>query len=64
VRTADIRADTLVDCLALDRPLLARLSAERPSLMVRLLRNALRESIDTASRLTVEVAALEGKPLD
>jgi glutaminase len=59
-RTADIRADTLVECASLDRAALARLEAEHPALMVKLLRNALRESIDTASRLTGEVAALEG----
>ena len=60
VRTADIRADTVVECASLDRAAIAILEAEHPALMIRLLRNALRESIDTASRLTAEVAALEG----
>jgi CRP-like cAMP-binding protein len=60
VRSADVRADSIVECFALSRSALAELEARQPALMIHLLRNALRLSHDTAARLTAEVAALEG----
>jgi glutaminase len=60
VRSADVRADSIVECCTLSRSAIAELEARQPALMVRLLRNALRLSHDTAARLTAEVAALEG----
>jgi glutaminase len=59
-RTADVHADTAVECLSLDKATLARLEAERPLLMARLLHNLLARSAQTIARLTAEVAALEG----
>ena len=59
-RSADVHADTEVDCLTLDTAAFVRLEQERPTLMVRLLHNLLRGSAETTERLTAEVAALEG----
>ncbi len=59
-RSADVNADTPVDCLTLSAAAFARLEAERPALMVRLLHNLLLASAETTARLTREVAALEG----
>ncbi len=59
-RTADVHADTQVECLTLGSAEFAALEASRPMLMVRLLHNLLRSSADTTARLTAEVAALEG----
>jgi len=60
VRTADVRADTPLECLKLPAATLARLEQEHPRLALRLLRNLLASSNETAGRLTAEVAALEG----
>jgi len=60
VRSADVRADTTVDCCMLGAAAFARLEHERPSLMIRLLFNLLHSTASTAVRLTTEVAALEG----
>jgi glutaminase len=60
VRSADVRADTAVDCCTLGAEAFARLEHERPSLMIRLLHNLLHSTANTAVRLTSEVAALEG----
>jgi glutaminase len=60
VRSADVRADTAVECCTLGAAAFARLERERPSLMIRLMHNLLHSSNDTAVRLTTEVAALEG----
>jgi glutaminase len=60
VRSADVRADTQVECGTLNAHEFARLEHERPSLTIRLLRNLLNSSTETALRLTAEVAALEG----
>ncbi len=60
VRSADVRADTAVECCVLAADAFARLEHERPSLMIRLMHNLLHSSADTAVRLTAEVAALEG----
>lgn len=59
-RSADVNADTPVDCLTLGATAFARLESERPALMVRLLHNLLRASAETTVRPTREVAALEG----
>jgi glutaminase len=59
-RSASARADTSVECWALDGDAYARIERERPSLALRLLRNMLLGTIQTAVQLTGEVAALEG----
>jgi glutaminase len=59
VRSADVRADTVVECCTLDAHSFAQLEQERASLMIALMRNLLRGSMQTAMRLTAEVAALE-----
>jgi glutaminase len=60
VRSADVRADTAVECCMLAAEAFARLELERPSLMIRLMYNLLESITQTAVRLTTEVAALEG----
>jgi glutaminase len=59
-RSADVNADTEVECLTLSAADFARLETGRPSLAVTLLHNLLRGSAEATERLTVEVAALEG----
>ena len=59
VRTADVRADTEVECRTLDTAAFARLQQTHPTLVIKLLGNLLRSSTETAMRLTSEVAALE-----
>ncbi len=59
-RSADIRADTRCECHVLPSAALTRLEAERPDLMLQLLRNLLRSSNEAVVRLTADVAALEG----
>jgi glutaminase len=58
-RSAEVRADTQVDCGVLTREAFAAIEREHPSLAARLLRNLLRGSAETAVRLTAEVSALE-----
>lgn len=58
-RSADVRADTPLECLRLGVDAIARLEGERPALVLRLLRNLLAASGAVATRLTAEVAALE-----
>ena len=60
IRSADVRADTVVECCTLGADAFARLEQERPSLVIRLMHNLLHSITDTARRLTIEVAALEG----
>ena len=60
VRSANVRADTEVECCTLSAAAFARLEQERPSLMIRLMHNLMHSITETAVRLTVEVAALEG----
>jgi glutaminase len=60
VRSASVRADTPVECLSLGTATFARLERERPALAIRLLRNLLQGTAQTAVQLTTEVAALEG----
>jgi glutaminase len=60
VRSADVRADTEVECFALGAAAFAAMEHERPTLMIRLMHNLLLSSMETAVRLTTEVTALEG----
>jgi glutaminase len=59
-RSADVRADTVVECCALAAAAFTRLERERPGLAIRLLRNLLQGSMRTAVQLTADVAALDG----
>jgi glutaminase len=59
-RTADVRADGEVVCLALTTDGFAALLDEHPEVAARLLRNLLRTVTATAARLTREVAVLAG----
>jgi CRP-like cAMP-binding protein len=60
VRSADVRADTAVECCTLSASAFARLEHDCPSLMIRLMQNLLHSTANIAARLTAEVAALEG----
>ncbi len=60
VRSADVRADSPVECYALTTTAFGKLERERPRLMIGLLMNLLRSGTETSARLTAEVAALEG----
>ena len=60
VRTADVRADSVVECATLDVRSFEQLQRERPALALVLMRNLLIHSHRTAARLTREVSALEG----
>lgn len=60
VRSADVRADTMVECRVLRRDRFEALQAEHPALAIRLLRNLLQSSAETTVRLTAEVTALGG----
>jgi glutaminase len=60
VRSADVRADTAVECRTLAAGAFADLERDCPSLMIRLMHNLLQSTANTAARLTAEVAALEG----
>ncbi len=59
-RTADVVADTEVECLVLPLARFEALESTRPRLLVRLLHTLLQGSAETIERLTAEVAALEG----
>jgi CRP-like cAMP-binding protein len=59
VRSADVRADTTVECWILHRVALARVERERPSLALVVMRNLLASTIETVRRLTADVASLE-----
>jgi glutaminase len=58
-RSADVRADTAVDCGMLSVAAFQALQTERPGLMIHLLHQLLLGLGQTAVRLTAEVAALE-----
>ncbi|HUG26263.1 glutaminase A [Piscinibacter sp.] len=58
-RSADIRADTAVECFVLRAGTFQALEHERPALMIRLMHRLLQGLGQTAVRLTAEVAALE-----
>lgn len=59
-RSADVRADTAVDCVTLGAAAFARLELEQPALGLRLLHRLLQGMAATTRQLTAEVAALEG----
>lgn len=59
-RSADVRADTPVECFTLDTASFHAMERERPALMIRLLHRLLQASAATTLQLTREVAALEG----
>jgi glutaminase len=59
-RSADVRADSDVECAVLDVADFHRLREDCPGLMITLLHNLLRSASETTARLTAEVAALEG----
>jgi glutaminase len=59
LRTADVRADTSVECWTLGRDALARIEHERAPLALCLLHNLLLGTVETVRRLTAEVASLE-----
>lgn len=58
-RSADVRADSPVECRTLRMDRWGQLERERPGVLIRLLHNLLRVSNGTAARLTAEVAALD-----
>jgi len=58
-RSADVRADTEVECWTLGTAALARLESEHPALALRLTHNLLLGAAETVARLTADVAALE-----
>jgi glutaminase len=57
-RTADVQADTAVECLVLSVDALARLGDTHPGVKMKILENLLRQVSRTVSRLNQEVAAL------
>jgi glutaminase len=59
-RSADIRADEAVDCLALSADTFEELGRSHPAIKLTLLENLLRQAYDTVSRLNRELAALGG----
>jgi glutaminase len=58
-RSAEVRADSQVECAVVGREVFARLEREHPAIAIRLLHNLLRSATETSVRLTGEVAALE-----
>ncbi len=58
-RTADVRADSEVECLVLTAEELDRLQEEQPAVTIVIMRNLLRNVHRTVQRLSREVAALE-----
>ncbi len=59
-RSADVRADSAVECRVLGADTFAALQRERPALMIGLMHNLFKSMSETTLRLTIEVAALEG----
>jgi glutaminase len=59
-RTADVHADTMVECHILEADAFDQLTAEQPALACVLLANLLRVVGRTARRMTAEVALLAG----
>jgi CRP-like cAMP-binding protein len=59
-RTADVHADTMVECHVLHADVFERLTTEAPALACVLLTNLLRVVGRTARRMTSEVALLAG----
>ena len=59
LRSADVRADTEVECCRLSADAFAGLEHDCPTLMIRLMHNLLLSLTTISVRLTAEVAALE-----
>ncbi len=59
VRSADVRADTEVECAVLSVAALRRAETELPALALRLLKGLLRSAASATARLTAEVGVLE-----
>jgi glutaminase len=59
-RSADVRADSAVECLVLGPEAFERLGRDAPQAKIVLLENMLRNAAATVNRLTREVAALSG----
>ena len=59
-RTADVRADTAVECYVLPVTALDRLGETHPAIKMKLLENLLRHVSRTVNRLNQEVGALSG----
>jgi glutaminase len=57
-RTADVRADTAIECMVLTTDALERLQRAHPEITIAILRNLLRNTHLTVGRLSREVAAL------
>ncbi len=58
-RTADVRADTAVECLVLPAAALEELGTSHPQITMAIMRNLLRNVHRTVNRLSREVTALE-----
>ncbi len=59
VRSADVRADTEVECAVLPVTALRQAEVERPALALQVLKSLLRSAAASTARLTAEVAVLE-----
>jgi glutaminase len=59
-RSADVRADSAVECLVLGHQAFERLGVEAPETKIVLLENMLKNAAATVNRLTREVTALAG----
>jgi CRP-like cAMP-binding protein len=59
VRSADVRADSPVECCTLSKKAFENLEKTHADLKIGLLQNLLRTTAQTASRLTQEVMTLE-----
>ena len=57
-RTADVRAETPVECFALSMERFERLADDDPAIQLVLLANLLRNATRTVARLSLEVAEL------
>jgi CRP-like cAMP-binding protein len=56
-RSADVRADTVVDCYVLSADAFERLGKRHPAVKMQLLENVLRQALDVVARLNQEVVA-------
>jgi hypothetical protein len=56
-RSADVRADTVVDCYALSADRFGELGLTYPAVRMKLLENMLRQAVEVVARLNQEVVA-------
>ena len=56
-RSADVRADTVVDCYMLSADRFAELGRTHPAVKMKLLENMLRQAVEVVARLNQEVVA-------